>query len=355
MIFLNIKKFKSTIYRDRKIYFSFLFIFMSYSLYSLTIKNTLETPEIYIKTIYIAATITLSISSFFYFIFLIIKKEKRPLVIFLKIAKKPFSNLEESLNLIIILTFISLVFSIYTDIKISIPNNFHFYLDPYLANLDRKIHFGIAPWQITHIIFSSPLSSAIINLLYNLWFFICWIFLIVFCCLFRNQQLRETTLITFLLCWMINGSLFATLLSSVGPCFYDLLYQGGDQFSDLMQVLQQQHSILEKDGYFLGIWSLNTQHMLWESYTSQSSTLGTGISAMPSMHVSIATLMALATHSLKKELGILFWGYAIMIMIGSVHLGWHYALDGYIGALMTYGIWLSVGKFCKDRSQPSKN
>ncbi|HET9396791.1 MAG TPA: hypothetical protein VFO36_12100 [Nitrospiraceae bacterium] len=35
--------------------------------------------------------------------------------------------------------------------------------------------------------------------------------------------------------------------------------------------------------------------------------------------------------------------YAIAIMIGSVHLGWHYAIDGYAGAIGSILIWWMVG------------
>ena len=31
--------------------------------------------------------------------------------------------------------------------------------------------------------------------------------------------------------------------------------------------------------------------------------------------------------------------FAAAIMIGSVHLAWHYAVDGYLAVLMTWGIW----------------
>ena len=33
------------------------------------------------------------------------------------------------------------------------------------------------------------------------------------------------------------------------------------------------------------------------------------------------------------------WGFAAVIMIGSVHLGWHYAVDGYLGAAVAWGAW----------------
>ncbi|MCZ6764391.1 MAG: PAP2 family protein, partial [Alphaproteobacteria bacterium] len=40
--------------------------------------------------------------------------------------------------------------------------------------------------------------------------------------------------------------------------------------------------------------------------------------------------------------------YAAAIMIGSVHLAWHYAIDGYLGALMAWGIWWLSGHLVRD-------
>lgn len=349
------KNFINIIKRDQRIYFSFLAIFFIYCIFSIYKKGYIETPDLYIKTIYLACSITLSLASITYFTYLIFKKEKRPLVKFLELLKIPFRKWQECINLILIFTLISIIFSIYTDIKTDIPKNINFYLDPLLIKLDRTLHFGTTPWRITHSIFSSPISTAIINLFYNLWFFISWIFLITFCCLYRNHKIRERTIICFLLCWSVNGSIAATLFASVGPCFYDLLYQGTNEFVDLMTLLNQQNITLTEKEEFFKIWALSTQNMLWEGFSEQSSGFAEGISAMPSMHVSMATLMALATYSIKKWLGAIFWAYTVIIMIGSVHLGWHYALDGYVGALMTTGIWLSVAKLSKASHNSTRN
>jgi hypothetical protein len=35
--------------------------------------------------------------------------------------------------------------------------------------------------------------------------------------------------------------------------------------------------------------------------------------------------------------------YAVIIFIGSVHLGWHYAIDGYLGIAGTWLIWKFAG------------
>jgi membrane-associated phospholipid phosphatase len=37
------------------------------------------------------------------------------------------------------------------------------------------------------------------------------------------------------------------------------------------------------------------------------------------------------------------WIFAAIIMLGSVVLGWHYALDGYAGILISVAIWKITG------------
>jgi hypothetical protein len=36
--------------------------------------------------------------------------------------------------------------------------------------------------------------------------------------------------------------------------------------------------------------------------------------------------------------------FAVLILLGSVHLGWHYAVDGYAGALGAALLWHLVGR-----------
>lgn len=36
-------------------------------------------------------------------------------------------------------------------------------------------------------------------------------------------------------------------------------------------------------------------------------------------------------------------GFAAIILFGSVHLGWHYAIDGLVGGAMALGIWRLSG------------
>lgn len=135
------------------------------------------------------------------------------------------------------------------------------------------------------------------------------------------------------------GSFFALILSSAGPVYYGHITGLEDVYAPLMERLQAMDAQIRTDGGFWEIWALDVQDRLWLNYQNAATTVGSGISAMPSMHVSIATLMALSARRIGLWFGRLMTGYAFLIMIGSVHLGWHYALDGYLALFLTIFLW----------------
>jgi len=232
----------------------------------------------------------------------------------------------------------------FSFIKSMIPAINPFAFDQAFTKFDRALHFGVDPWKITHAIFNGPIATAAINFLYNLWFFLFWGVTFFFVLRTKKPKDREQYLVSYFLCWLIIGGLFATLMSSVGPVFYGNLVVGPNPFAPLMDTLNAQNEWLVAQDSPVKVWSLGVADMLWERYAASETGLGSGISAMPSMHVSMAVLMALGVGRISKIWGRIFWGYALIIQIGSVHLAWHYAIDGYFSIIATVLIWHGVGK-----------
>jgi membrane-associated phospholipid phosphatase len=73
---------------------------------------------------------------------------------------------------------------------------------------------------------------------------------------------------------------------------------------------------------------------------------------MPSLHVGAAVLMMLVAWRRHMLLGVAFAAFAICIQIGSVVLGWHYAIDGYAGALIAVVCWTVSGPIVRRRVVP---
>jgi membrane-associated phospholipid phosphatase len=82
---------------------------------------------------------------------------------------------------------------------------------------------------------------------------------------------------------------------------------------------------------------------LWSAYQQHLEGFGFGVSAMPSVHVASAMVVALFGFAQSRLLGVILSVVALCTFVSSVTLGWHYPLDGYIGALVALVIWWAAG------------
>jgi membrane-associated phospholipid phosphatase len=94
--------------------------------------------------------------------------------------------------------------------------------------------------------------------------------------------------------------------------------------------------------HFRRLHATRIQESIWQWLQTHTYVPFGSISAMPSMHVAVTTLVALGCWERSRWLGVMAWCYVAAIMVGSVQLNWHYAMDGYVallGTLLTW--WLS--------------
>ncbi|WP_261874036.1 phosphatase PAP2 family protein [Vibrio rarus] len=325
-----------------KVVFINVFFLLSIGLLFKSDTNTIKVDYyLYLSTLLNGLLFTLVIDFSFTFISCAIKRESSPLRFifnrYLHIIKS-----SRLINALIFITLFMLTTGLYTSIKVHIPQIQPFDWDTFFVNLDNSIHFGFEPWVITHWLASSPYATLIINVLYNLWFFVLWVFFILVA--FSSNHIKYQSILTFNLCWLINGIIFAIFFSSAGPCFYSQLSIGDNTYIDLMNRLNAQDEFLKSKGINFGVAALYVQDYIWDIYISGKVELGSGISAFPSMHVSIATVIAITCFTINKKLGMVMWVYTLIILFGSVHLGWHYAVDGYFSIISSLLIWIISGR-----------
>lgn len=226
-------------------------------------------------------------------------------------------------------------FSVFTSMKEMIPGISPYHWDQSFADIDRMLHFGIDPWRILHAALGNAYVTWAINIVYNFWLLA--MFLVLYWQLFslKDRVTRMQFFYAFILSWAVNGTLLATLLSSVGPCFLEL-YNGNAYFQPLMDSLRQMNEEIK-------LWALVNQEWLWGVAAEKKNMIGGGISAMPSVHVVVAFLYMLLALKLDLRIKPLYVAFFIVILIGSVHLGWHYAVDGYVAIATTWIVWIGSG------------
>lgn len=240
------------------------------------------------------------------------------------------------LNYLVVLIALQILIQTFLAFKSAIPAIHPFSWDVRFMQMDRWLHFGHHPFALLQPILGRPLISRTTDNLYLLWLPVMW-----FTAIWqawhgsRLTPVRSQFLLAFALCWIVLGTLMATIFSSAGPVFFGAVTGTTDPFAPLMDYLRA--------GNTGQLHALQLQEALWSAYR-EPEVRNIGISAMPSLHVAIAVLMVLLGFTVRRSVGWIYAAFALVIMAGSVHLGWHYAVDGYVSAAVTIVLWFFSGR-----------
>jgi hypothetical protein len=245
------------------------------------------------------------------------------------------AELPRFVNALIGLQIIAISSGAFTALKASIPTISPFWLDVNLAQ--AEVVFGFAPWQVSHA--ALGWATPAIDLLYWSWFTVQPVALYTIL-LSKPSPRKSRALVTFALTTLIIGVFAAYVFSSAGPIFYDRIY-GGHTFAALTAVLSQQAPKM-----------MFAQDLLWQAYTTHTTRLGNGISAMPSFHVALCTWLMLVTRDTRFSLPSRI--YFVLIWIGSIHLGWHYFSDGLVASIGVLLLWKAAPLVMATRFAPRK-
>jgi len=230
----------------------------------------------------------------------------------------------------------SLAFISFITMKIFIPEFIPFYGDTLFMEIDKFLHFGKLPTDWLAPLLEYPQIISRLDFFYKLWYFIMFGFWGWAAWGAADNGWRRQFILSFMLCWFVGGAILATLLSSVGPCFYGFFVEGVNPYADYMSGLQSIHATQE-------LIAVMTQEFLVELHFTDNYDSRIGISAMPSLHNTLAVLFAITGYKINKNLGHILAIYAVIIFIGSVALGWHYAIDGYAGLIIAIAMWKFAG------------
>ena len=209
----------------------------------------------------------------------------------------------------------------YSWLKVFVPRLNPVLVDEALDQLDTAVHLGIGPNRLLLNLFPYPLLFRLVDVQYALFIFtllagIGW-FLST---LSIRERARFASGLAFL--WLV-GSWWYLASPSLGPCFafagdYETVRPHMPLQSSLQRTLWRQYSTIKQEGERLYIEP---------AY---------GVAAMPSLHVAGQLFLAFWARRRAPRLAAFFGLMAALTFFGSLATGWHYAVDGYAGALLAF-------------------
>jgi len=227
--------------------------------------------------------------------------------------------------------------SAFTGAKSMLTDIVPFYADPFFMELDVALHGGHA-WLLTNALIPRAILGPFEGFYFVGWSSALMASILAAVLLTRFEHVRSQFVWTYLIVWPLFGNVIAAAGMSGGPIFYDLITGDTKTFAEQMAYLS--HLPDHVTGREIG----------WSAHMGNMPGSGIAISAFPSLHVAMATLVALLSYHAGRWCFLVGLVFAAAILIGSVQFGWHYAVDGYFSIVATVVIWKVVGAALKRKS-----
>lgn len=212
---------------------------------------------------------------------------------------------------------------VFVNLKQYIPALNPALYDSPLWRLDAWLHFGVDPAVWATNFAAAHGLMPFLDTMYLVFFPVQLIVPLLFLFSTRLRPVRGSFFAAYCMLWMV-GSLIYVLWPALGPVYYRPMRFLTLDLAPFAEHLQ---------------WTLIQDYARFRAGPEHYAVkLYYGVAALPSLHVGMFTLFAVATWRWRGVSAVL-WVLTAITFAGSLALGWHYAVDGYAGALMAWGTW----------------
>jgi hypothetical protein len=290
----------------------------AYSLLSIT--HMANSPTNTVATLWFTLTaVVIACNVLWTTILLAVRKEDRP------IAKlKAMVDKRQAITVALGTLLFATNLAFFCTIKPQLGQLVAFSADPLLADIDRFI-FGADPWRLLEWFNHDKLS-----IIYHRGWFLWLAFVLYYLLKLPPTADKDRLIVSYIVLWSIFGPLVHLAFPAAGPVFYDDLGLGS-RFSELDQSPR----------------SIAVANYLWGGYVTKTFNPAGGISAMPSLHLATMFWSIIAVRKTRW-----FWfsiAFTTYIFVGSIVIGWHYAIDGIVGAAGAFFCYGIVGVALRER------
>lgn len=213
--------------------------------------------------------------------------------------------------------------AVFVNLKQYIPAINPALYDSPLWRLDAWLHFGIEPAVWANEFAARHGLMPFLDTMYLVFFPVQVLVPLLFLFSTRLRPVRGTFFAAYCMIWMVGSAIYV-LWPALGPVYYRPMRFLTLDLAPFAEHLQ---------------WTLIQDYARFRAGPEYYAVkLYYGVAALPSLHVGMFTLFSLATWR-WRSLSIVLWALTAITFAGSLALGWHYAVDGYAGALMAWGVW----------------
>jgi hypothetical protein len=209
----------------------------------------------------------------------------------------------------------------YFWLKVYVPLLHDSTFDESLWRMDRLVHLGLSPSTLAVGLLGSTPLAGWLDTWYSVWLAsVVWA--LAFFAASEDFRLRRRVILSSLLLW-ITGVIVYVMLPALGPVFV---------FEEVWLDVRGSMPLAEQAQDLL----ITNYRAVVATGESDPSTFDhrLGVAALPSLHVGFHVLFALWAWQHARVVRVVFVVMSVLTFVGSLLTGWHYAIDGYLGAAL---------------------